>query len=181
MAESQYLTSTDHIILDNQLSEVSNKDSLRRMPFNDTLDELILKIKINSKDTIEEEYINSDFPPYIISRGVNHYKKYSKIVQNWLGHVTKTTKTSFYADLIDLVSMGTYETGEFDISSVSPDDRKLIKIGAAFYWNISERMSNGQISKESIIRFQRLVDWEETNFDNATDRATMLLEKLKFK
>lgn len=101
-------------------------------------------------------------------RNTTHY---SKKTQRWIGHVTKIEKDKFFSRLDDLTSPGTYETGEFEISEVSPEDKKLLDRGAIFYWSIGETMSNGQLKKESIIRFKRSSPLTTDEVDAIEDKA----------
>jgi hypothetical protein len=116
---------------------------------------------------------------YLIN-GLRFSKNYTKALQSWKGIVAEIGDGFFVGELEDLTNGGTKEIAEFDLETVSPDDKKLVQLGAAFYWNIGYRMNNGQITKESLIRFQRLIDWDSDDFDKACDRANELFENLKF-
>lgn len=203
MEKFKDITSADQILIDNTVSEVSDKQHIQSIPFYYAVEDYVNSYKLMSEASnnlfpTSSFYITENesardldedfelyklrnnpvkFPPYQVSRSVNQYKKWSHLIQNWLGHITKINSTFFWAELQDLIKPGTIEIGRFEISTVSPDDRKLIKMGAAFYWNISVKMNKGQLSKESIIRFQRLVDWNESDFDNAIDRSSRLFDK----
>ena len=111
---------------------------------------------------------------------MEYLKNYSNNLQSWTGHVIEIKKASFVAELEDTTNKGTKELAEIEISAVSPDDCPLVELGAVFYWTIGAKMNRGQISKESIIRFQRIQDWNENDYDNVTDRASKLFENLKF-
>ena len=111
----------------------------------------------------------------------NDYKSnYSKTIQSWKGRVTNVRENNFDAVLEDLTNPGTSESAEFDFKDISEDDKKLIETGSVFYWSISSTSRSGQISKESIIRFQRLAKWDEEHFDRAADRAADLSKKMIF-
>lgn len=51
-------------------------------------------------------------------------------------------------------------------------------MGSVFYWSIGYKTVNGQLIKTSILRFQRILDWDEERFDKAADRASKLFNFL---
>jgi len=178
------LTKSSQIIVDSVLSEESKGLDNINAPFNYAVFEEIQKyLNLEGKDidssTIEK--MNSvELPPYSTGHSVSHYYDYSRNLQSWIGHVTEIRSNSFDAELNDLTSGGTKEMVEIQISDISPQDRKLVSVGAIFYWNIGSKMRKGQITNESIIRFQRVVLWNEEDFNKASDRANDLYENLKF-
>lgn len=91
--------------------------------------------------------------------------------QRWLGHIENIDGNIIYARLIDLVNGGTEETAEFDMKEVSHEDKKLVRIGAGFYWSVGYAYENRQISKKSLIRFQRLIELSNEDVDEALDRS----------
>jgi hypothetical protein len=105
---------------------------------------------------------------------------YSMLTQKWIGHVTQISGDVFSARLKDLSSGGTDEEAEFDVSDIPQEDIPLLKLGAAFYWNVGKASYNGQYKTESFIRFQRLRDWDESDMDAAADRAHHLSSKATF-
>lgn len=105
---------------------------------------------------------------------------YSTTLQKWKGIVTEITESGFKAELEDQTNPGTKEVASFDLEEISPDDQKLIEIGAVFYWSIGYKNQNGQVTKESLIRFQRIADWKEKDYDAAADRASSIYESLNF-
>jgi hypothetical protein len=113
---------------------------------------------------------------YDIARG----NKYSKKVQNWRGVISQMNATSFVARLEDLTKGGTDELGEFDFSDISDDDKKLIRVGAIFYWSVGLYMEHGQIAKRSDIRFQRLILLDEDDIDKTRDDYKKKFANLKF-
>jgi len=90
--------------------------------------------------------------------------------QRWLCHIESFDEKTIFAKLTDLITSGTQETAEFDIEEVSLEDRPLIKIGAGFYWSVGLASEKGQISKKSLIRFQRLIELTEDDYNEAMDR-----------
>lgn len=107
---------------------------------------------------------------------------YSTTLQKWQGYINQVDfdERKFEAILNDITDEGTKEIAEFDFSDVSPDDRKLIEDGAVFYWSIGYSNYNGQTKKESLLRFQRVVEWSEEDYNIASDSASDLNKKLNF-
>lgn len=135
--------------------------------------------------TVEKEYTTVDmseteevskFEPLLKGK-INNY---STTLQKWQGYVKQVDydEGKFEAILNDMTEGGTNEIAEFDFNDVSPDDRKLIQDGAVFYWSIGYSNHNGQTKKESLLRFQRVVEWSEEDYDIASDRASDLNENL---
>lgn len=110
--------------------------------------------------------------------GFKNTSHYSKKTQRWIGYVTKVEENKFFAHLDDMNDSGTYEIAEFDASEVSPEDRILLERGAIFYWSIGETMSNGQLKKESIIRFKRSIPLTAAEIDAIEDRAEERLKNI---
>lgn len=122
--------------------------------------------------------INSNLAEVKRLYGFRNTSHYSKKTQRWIGFVTKVEENVFYSRLDDLNSPGTYETAEFDTKEVSPEDLKLLERGAIFYWSIGETMSNGQLKKESIIRFKRSSPLSASEIDAIEDRAEERLKNI---
>ena len=174
MAKLETLIYSEQHLFDSQ-SEIPNpKDML----FRSALMNEINKIKEANLDITDYSVNEFKIPDFYISSNEKYLKNYSVSYQSWLGHVIKIKSESFIAELNDLTNSGTKEIAEFDFEDISPNDKPLIELGAAFYWNIGKKMNKGQISNESIIRFQRLVDWDVEEYDNATDRANELFNNL---
>lgn len=110
---------------------------------------------------------------------VKYLKNYSRTLQSWKGIIVELFDEHFICELEDLTNGGTKEIAQIELSNVSPDDKELVEIGASFYWNIGIKMNNGQLTKESIIRFQRIISWDSEDFDEAADRAAELFQNLK--
>jgi hypothetical protein len=115
-------------------------------------------------------------PPYLILES----RSYFTGAQKWIGHVTIINKNTFKAQLTDLNDPTTYEVGEFEISEVPPEDLELLSLGAAFYWSVGQANVNGQVEKKSLIRFQRMKPWSETDYDTALDKADILFNELNW-
>ena len=112
--------------------------------------------------------------------GFRNTTHYSKKTQRWIGHVTNIDGNIFSSKLDDLSSPGTYEIADFDVAEVSPEDLKLLERGAIFYWSIGETMSNGQLKKESIIRFKRSSPLTSAEIDAIEDRAEERLKNISW-
>jgi len=86
--------------------------------------------------------------------------------------------TEFTAKLIDKNDQTTFEVAQFDMDEISKGDMELIKLGAISYWSVGFANQNGQISKQSLIRFKRSVALSISEFDYITDQASELSEKI---
>ncbi|RYJ44522.1 hypothetical protein [Flavobacterium beibuense] len=125
---------------------------------------------INDSESKEDKNtIKLDLPNLDSYFEIPSPKKFSKKVQKWKGVVDKVNEDSFTANVFDLSDDTTYEYGEFDINEISPDDLKLLDNGSIFYWTVGYFMDNGQISKKSEIRFQRLIELSEEDINEAND------------
>lgn len=97
--------------------------------------------------------------------------------QKWICYITAINDNSFNADLYDVDHPGgTYEKGEFDKREVSVGDMELLKLGATFYWSIGFSSRGSQVEKKSLIRFQRLANWSEEEYNEAIDKADELFD-----
>lgn len=151
------------------ISDLTNKHKVEIYDNKSALDKA-------ENDFSKVNLINSFSDITLIPR--NNYLKKS---QRWKCIVVQIEGEVFKARLEDLTSDdddSTYEIADFSTEEVSPSDLELLSIGAVFYWSVGYEMNNGQISKQSIIRFQRLVKWSEDEFDEAIDRAKTLSENL---
>lgn len=99
-------------------------------------------------------------------------------LQKWKGYIEEIKESSFCARLDDITNGGTDEFVEIDFKDISPRDHKLIKLGAVFYWNIGYEEKRGQVSKKSIIRFQRVVKWDDKLLNDIGERTNYILNNL---
>lgn len=97
-------------------------------------------------------------------------------LNKWEGIVTDISKEKFTALLLDLKEGGAQEMMEFLKEELSDEDLPLLRIGAVFYWNIGYETINGQRRKSSLIRFRRLPDWTQEDWDGILDHAQKLKE-----
>lgn len=123
-------------------------------------------INIFSKTNFTKNVNSKLIIPRLDSFDLKNYKNYTKKTNNWIGHINSISENSFTAKLHEIRDNGTYEIAEFDFEEISNEDLSLIKVGAAFYWSIGHNVRNGQITKESIIRFQRLPQLNENEFED---------------
>lgn len=107
-------------------------------------------------------------------------KLYFRQTQNWIGHITDIHDRSFTARLDEINNSGTYEVAEFEFDDVSDSDKKLIALGAIFYWSVGHAVRSGQVYKESFIRFQRLPPWNGSELDRVVDQSSDLRSTLKW-
>lgn len=112
--------------------------------------------------------------------GVGDTQKYSGKTQRWEGYVTAIHEDYFQARIEDLTNPGTYEIIKFDLDEISPEDESLLKLGAVFYFSIGYVLNNGQREKTSLLRFKRIAEWTEEEFNRAVDRGQKLSNNLKW-
>lgn len=161
----------------------SEKSEFANSPFRNAIENLSLNDKeANNEQTFEtnSKSFELELPPLDLNGSLIESGVYAKVQQNWLGHVQNIKDESFDAILIDLTNGGTKEFAEIEIDSVSDSDLPLLRPGAAFYWTISKRIVNGQVSNESFIRFQRLIHWTFDDVNKNIERAEDLLSKINF-
>lgn len=97
----------------------------------------------------------------VISFGDNKSVEFQSL-QKWEGIVQQIHNDYFVAKLIDLTNKLPDEIAEFPIEEISEDDKRLVELGAVFYWNIGYQISKSkQKRRTSLIRFRRLVAWSE--------------------
>lgn len=129
---------------------------------------------------IAESEIHTDLSNVKKIYGFKDNSYFSKKTQRWIGHVIKIEGKKFFAHLDDITNSGTNEVGEFDTSEVSPGDLELLEKGAIFYWSIGDTIINGQLKKESLIRFKRSINLSTVEVDRIKDRADDLLKKISW-
>lgn len=98
---------------------------------------------------------------------------------NWIGFIEEINSDSFSAKLYDDENSESYEVAEFDVEEVSESDKELLKVGASFYWSVGFATENGQVKKQSLIRFRRRF-LEISEFDNIVDESREMSKKMKW-
>jgi len=139
----------------------------------------------SSTEAVKEDEISLQESISFLSRvnrtyGLTDSQKYSGKTQRWEGYVTEIHKDHFAARLEDLTNPGTHEVITFDFDEISPEDESLLKLGATFYFSIGYVLNNGQREKTSLLRFKRIAEWTEDEFDRAADRGKRLSKNLKW-
>ena len=193
MEENRSLTFADQAIIDTELTSIKSKEkdltpfefalksSIKNWVAEDVSEYEISSSRFrNIQEEFEKALAVKDYQTDLVSRDIKYLRNYSTTLQSWKGVVVEIKEDFFVAELDDLTNGGTKEIADIELFSVSPDDRKLVSVGASFYWNIGYKMNNGQITKESLIRFQRMIDWNEDDYDQAADRASELFENINF-
>lgn len=161
----QFSTSDEQIFIKSPIDNVNDNINVEGMSLTTT--------RIYSDDAFRNLYSLSKSNLY----GMSYYKK----TQKWIGHITDIYVDSFKAKLTDLTSPGTYEIDEFDLEEITDEDKPLLSLGATFYWSVGYSTSeNGQVTKESLIRFQRIVEFTDEDNSEALDRASHLISTLKW-
>jgi hypothetical protein len=156
------------------------------------LDALNSKIKIDVETSKTDNIKVTDISfenkshenPYNLSNIFNKpsvkFNNYMCRSQNWVGHIIEITESEFTAKLIDKLDPTTYEIAQFEIDEVSQGDLGLLKMGALFYWSVGYANQNGQVSKQSLIRFKRSIDFTVQEFDSLIDKANEINASLKW-
>jgi len=143
-----------------------------------------IKDRINGTKEFDENLMGDklDFklPNFKPIYGIIHSRNFFSKSQKWVGHVIEKNEKSFTAKLEDSTNLGTYEIADFNLDEISPEDLNLLNLGSIFYWAIGTSMINGQVKKESIIRFQRVALWTEDDYNSSTDRADNLFNNLSW-
>lgn len=156
---------------------------------NDFFDHISAKIELVNSGSIEnnssearlaKEAYQIDFSKIKLITPKKTKSNFFEKTQKWIGHIVEINSNGFVAKLEDLSAHGTNEIGEFEMDDVSEEDKILVKLGSAFYWSVGYSNENGQVSKKSFVRFQRILNWDEPYFDRVMDRAESLSKKLKW-
>ncbi len=132
----------------------------------------------NDKDNYSS--ISEFFLPNFSEKINLDFQNYFSKTQKWVGYVEEIKDREFTAKLYDVNKPGTYETGDFSFDDVSLEDRKLLTIGAVFYWSVGQEVRNSQVYNQSLIRFKRVPNWSVAEIDSTADRADYLSKNLKW-
>lgn len=101
------------------------------------------------------------------------------VLQKFEGTVQSVAGDSFVARLVDKTNGSPEEEAEIPLAETMPGDRELVKPGAVFYWVIGyRREDHGQVSRSSMIRFQRLPSWSPAEVARAKKAAETFLSFL---
>jgi hypothetical protein len=101
------------------------------------------------------------------------------VLQKFEGTVQSVQGDSFVARLVDKTNSVPEEEAEIPLAEIMPGDRELVKPGAVFYWVIGyRREEHGQLSRSSMIRFQRLPSWSPAEVERAKKAAETFLSFL---
>lgn len=60
------------------------------------------------------------------------------------------------------------------------DEKDMIKPGAIFYFSVGYDVIRGQYTKQRFLRFQRLSEWTDRDFEHAIDRADRIESNMKW-
>ncbi len=101
------------------------------------------------------------------------------VLQRFEGTVQSVQGDSFVVRLVDKTNGSPEEEAEIPLAEIMPGDRELVKPGAVFYWVIGYRREDyGQVSRSSMIRFQRLPSWSPAEVERAKKAAETFLSFL---
>jgi len=156
---------------DDLIADIDSKQTENE--FFESINSDVLKMSLNSNSFVNSD-LNLEGAMYkffhkSLPENKSKINSFFSKTQRWVGHVSEINGDIFIAKLEDLTNSGTYEFGEFEMTEISPEDKKLVQIGAAFYWSVGYSNHNGQVRKESIIRFQRTVKWDQAYLNDALD------------
>jgi hypothetical protein len=175
-------------ILEENLTEVSvNRNNLQIL--NDFTNDISIKAeeinidcsisKNEIKNLIDQNILSLYFPQVINAKKVSASLNHTQNTQRWIGYVIEKSEKIFKARLEDITNPGTFEIGTFDIKDAF-DEKEMIQLGAVFYLSVGYDVSRGTYAKQKLIRFQRLAEWNVTDFDTAIDRATRIASNLNW-
>lgn len=157
------------------------KNALESIKFIESKEDLTyFENKLHQNDEPPKSLIDHDLFKLICKIPNRRFKNYMSKTQNWVGHIIEISDEEFTAKLIDEKIKGTYEIAKFSIKEVSEGDLNLLQLGAVFYWSVGYLNREGQITKESIIRFKRTVEIPIDEFDSIIDNANELSESLEW-
>ena len=180
---------TDNSLLSEQYNEIvgflDDKIKIRNFDFNDNSEIVDFSSQTIPSNLNIIDYQN-DYSEFEINRFLrrenkvnnNNFSLYSS--QKWFGNVNEISGSSFFAKLEDLTNGGTNEYAEFDIIDISNEDIPLLKIGACFYCSVGYSSENGQVSKKSLLRFQRISSFTNEETNDALERGRHLSENIKW-
>lgn len=97
-------------------------------------------------------------------------------IQSWVGYITEVNsiKSEFTAIIKDQTNNDNPdEEVVIGIESLMPGDRKLVEVGAVFYWNIGKQQINksGTVKNASDLRMRRLPNLNKAQFKKAEQFA----------
>ena len=174
--DGEYTDHNSSVLCEKQILVDTINSSLAD-PFRRSISTTEIKKRLTDVSTEKYDKINFDFPVLDTKRKPS-YKDYIKESQNWIGYITELSPNRFTAKLIDKKDPSTYEVAQFDVKEVSAGDAELIKVGALFYWSVGYANQRGQISKYSLIRFKRGIDFSLDDIDSITDKANEMSENI---
>ena len=165
--------STGNWTMENPLTGVYQDDKKFKI-YNNVIEKYAADLEKFDKFTQYRNYLNEwdkepvfELPLIQNNFDIQNQKKFSKKVQKWKGVVLEIYENYFEAKLFDLTNPSNiYEIGELDNDDISPDDKHLLKEGSIFYWTVGHFMDNGQITKRSELRFQRLITLDDSDMED---------------
>lgn len=177
-----------HWVVDNPITVKTNGENGSRFIIDSIENEITKRKKALPSDSLFVEKLlnegeeNSNFllPNFSINYTISSIRNSFSHTQKWIGYIVRLKTDSFIAKLEDINNPNTYEIGEFEFREISPEDKELISLGTVFYWSIGYANYNGQVKKESIIRFKRTAGWKEDDVDFVADRSSRLDSELKW-
>jgi hypothetical protein len=128
------------------------------------------------------EHQNIEREQSLIRRpSTNLSKRKAIVLQRWTGVVERVTAGGFLARISDHTNPSNPpEEVELDLQEVSKSDRPLVVAGAAFYWSIGYRdTEGGQRERVATLRFARQPSLSQTDVDQIFEEADDLAAYLE--
>lgn len=165
--------------IDSKFGNSDNKTHQSYINIDNVIERSLKSPDNNIKNSLQNKF-KIDLPADLVNFEVIAYKNYQKKTQRWKGVVIENNSDTFTAKLEDLndEETTTFEIAEFDRQEVSPADLGLLSLGAVFYWSVGYDVRNGQVTKVSDVRFQRLVSLNVEEFDIAMDKAEQFFNNI---
>jgi len=178
------------VVLEDNLSEYAwyqYLDLPSRLPESSViLEELpgsLTSVQANQEERAEFEGLRERLASSVVrtSHAVPVQDRFT-LLQKWEGIVTEIKEDSILVRLIDLSEKGPDEEAEFPIEEIPTSDRKLVALGAVFYWCIGYLDTvHGQRIRASAVRFRRLPVWTKEELANARLEARNARDLLGWK
>lgn len=173
-----------------------NKDSIFKTYFDENWSENNFYEKTysfgesNNNSTTEPDLLSptankkNDFIKKIRTPKKNYSEKCgsSQILSKWIGIVTQINDDVFMGKLRNLaINEGFINEAEFTVSELQEDDKELLEIGAVFYWYIGYMTTyGGTRTKISLLKFQRLPQWQKSQINKIKEEAKLMGEKFNW-
>lgn len=186
MNNALILTESDDILIGERFQTISSKNPLKTFSSisKERAKSFFIEPSVESDvDQANCQQINNSFsiaqetrkkkPIALVPKTTYPYRAFSAL-QKWEGYVIEINDKYFTARVTDLSEKHEDEEIEVMFTEISDDDKKLVCVGAIFYWNIGYEKEKGTVKRSSMIRFRRLPRWTKTDVENAKKFQDMM-------